>query len=141
MIDGLTQLMSLSLDRTPPADSVQITAATWINATTVGRDWDQQRDTRRIRSAFATLQATSDKWPSPRQFLAELPHVEQRAMGYEVKPLSPAEADARVAAIRQMLDEAQPFASKPVPRRLQTTTDRAATEAELSQHYNKASES
>jgi len=139
MIDGLTQLMSLSLDRTPPADSVQITAATWINATTAGREWDRERDTRRIRAAFATLQATSDKWPSPRHFLAALPHVEQRAMGYEVKPLSPAEAEARMAALRRMLDEAPPLVpDKRESPRMRTTTDAAATEAELAQHYGKA---
>jgi hypothetical protein len=127
--------MSLSLDRTPAADAVEITAATWIESTTIGRVWDKARDQPRIRAAFMTLATTCDSWPSPRRFLDALPRIEQRALGYEAKPLSPEECDARMAQLRRMLDEAPPLVSdKEVPRRLQTTTDTAAAERELRQH-------
>jgi len=103
ILDGLTKLMSLGLDRTPAADLVQITAATWIDATTSGHEWDQRRDTPRIRAAFSTLQRTRESWPAPRHFLDAMPRIEQRAIGYQVKPVTKEQADARLAEIREML--------------------------------------
>lgn len=134
IIDGLTKLMSLSLERTPAADMVQITAATWIDASTADRSWDQRRDTPRIRAAFSTLARTSLQWPAPRHFLDALPRVEQRAIGYEVKPLPPAEADARLAALRAELDAAP----KPAPKAESPKREGpplTEVEADLRQHY------
>lgn len=92
IIDGLTKLMSLSLDRTPASDLVQITAATWIDATSYDRDWQQERDTPRIRGAFSTLARTSDSWPSPRKFLEALPPPTQmRLAGTGERPFDPPE--------------------------------------------------
>lgn len=136
MIDGLTKLLSLSLDRTPAADSVQITAGTWINATTAGRSWDQSRDPPRIRAAFETLAATRETWPAPRHFLEALPAVEQKAIGYEVKPLSPEAAEARLSEIRRLLAEpVHDFvpAPEPKPEREQSL---AELETYLKTHYD-----
>jgi hypothetical protein len=138
MIDGLTKLMSLSLDRTPAADSVQITAATWIEATTTGRVWDQARDASRIRAAFSTLYSTSEKWPAPRHFLDALPRVEVRALDYEVKPASREDAQAAMARIREMLGESVPAFKHPVePTNRTLPEDREAIERELRQHYQR----
>jgi hypothetical protein len=133
ILDGLTKLMSLGLDRTPAADLVQITAATWIDATTSGHEWDQRRDTPRIRAAFSTLQRTRESWPAPRHFLDAMPRIEQRAIGYEVKPLTKEQADERVAEIKRLL--AEPRSEDPRPLRgpqFQTTPEqRNAAEREL----------
>lgn len=133
IIDGLTKLMSLGLDRTPAADLVQITAATWIDATTAGHEWDQTRDTTRIRAAFQTLARTRESWPGPRHFLDALPRVEQRALRYEVKPLTKEQADERLAELRRMLNEPLPEAPRPERGvKFDTTTEeRAAAERDL----------
>jgi len=138
LTNGLTKLVSLGLSWTPSHEVIDVTVGTWLEAVTIGREWDRERDTPRIRQAFVTLANTREAWPAPKHFLDALPRVEQRAVGYEIKPLSPAEADARLAGLRRMLDEAPPEAPRPIPRRLQTTTDTKAAEAELIQHYSKA---
>jgi hypothetical protein len=133
--NGLTKLASLGLSWTPNHDVIDVTVGTWLEAVTIGREWDEARDTPRIRQAFVTLANTREAWPAPKHFLDALPRVEQRSLSYETKPLSPAECDARMAQLRRMLDEAPPLVSdKEVPRRLQTTTDTAAAERELRQH-------
>lgn len=84
---------------------MQITAATWIEATTIGRQWDQARDTQRIRSAFSSLALTRESWPAPKHFLDALPRVEQAALAHEVRPASREEAAAAMKRIREMLAE------------------------------------
>jgi hypothetical protein len=137
VLTGLQKLCPLSLDGTPAAEVLPGTALSWHEAITTGRDWDRARDTSRIRAAFVTLANTRERWPAPKHFLDALPRVEQRALGYEVKPLTPEQAEARLAQIRSMLDQPLPEASgRELPRRLQTTTDTAATEAALREHYS-----
>jgi hypothetical protein len=137
VLTGLQKLCPLSLDGTPAAEVLPGTALSWHEAITTGRDWDKVRDAPRIRAAFITLANTRERWPAPKHFLDALPRVEQRAVGYEIKPLTPAEAERRVAELRRMLDEpaADTGCEREVPRRLQATTDLAATERELRQHY------
>jgi hypothetical protein len=136
VLTGLQKLCPLSLDRTPAAEVLPGTALSWHEAITAGRDWDKTRDTPRIRAAFTTLANTRETWPAPKHFLDALPRVEQRSLAYEVKPLPAAEADARLAALRAELDKPLPESGeRPVPRRMQTTTDVAAAERELRQHY------
>lgn len=112
MIDGLTKLMSLSLDRTPASDVLQITAATWIDAATWERAWERERDTARIRGAFATLSRTCDHWPSPKQFLAALPDSTQlRLAGAGERPVDPPE-------LREVLRTVTPEEVESAKRRL-----------------------
>lgn len=80
ILDGLTKLMSLSLDRTPAFDMIQMTAATWVEATTMRRVWDRDRDTTRIRAAFRTLALTREAWPMPRHFIDVLPQTKTMAL-------------------------------------------------------------
>lgn len=113
---------------------IEVTVGTWLEAVTVGRVWDKTRDTPRIRAAFVTLESTREAWPAPKHFLDALPRVEQRAMGYEVKPLSPAEADARLAALRAELDTPIPVEPKPsLPER--EGPPLGEVEQQLRQHY------
>lgn len=46
---------------------------TWVEALTAGRTWDQQRDTPRIRTAFASMVLSATRWPMPRDLLDALP--------------------------------------------------------------------
>jgi hypothetical protein len=122
---------------TPSYDVIDVTVGTWLEAVTIGREWEETRDAPRIRQAFVTLANSRESWPAPKHFLDALPRVEQRAMGYEVKPLTPEQADARMAHIRAMLDQPLPEASgREVPARLRNTTDVRATEAALREHYS-----
>lgn len=124
------------MDRTPATDLIDGTVLTWHEAVTTGRRWERERDTPRIRAAFVTLATTRESWPQPRHFLDALPRVEQQALGYEIKPLSPAEADRRLAEIRKMLDEPMP------DHRLEQKPERdgpplAEVEADLVRHYQR----
>ncbi len=91
------------MDRTPATDLIPGTVRAWHEAVTTGRDWDQGRDAPRIRAAFVTLAQTRESWPAPRHFLDALPRIEQAAIRYESKPLSPEEAKKRLDAIREEL--------------------------------------
>jgi hypothetical protein len=72
---GLQKLYPLSLDRTPAFDVIPGTALAWVEGLTYGREWDQQRDTPRLRAAFSRLLAEAERWPAPRELLAMLPET------------------------------------------------------------------
>lgn len=114
---------------------MQITAATWIDATTAGRQWDQARDTARIRAAFSTLAQTRDQWPAPRHFLDAIPRMEQKAIGYEVKPATPEQAAKALATIGKLLDVRMPNHRAPLTQT--PRADLAEAERELAKHYGK----
>lgn len=103
ILDGLSRLLCLGLDRTPAADMIAGTAAAWVEAVTAGRTFDEARDRPRFRAAFVSLAQTRESWPAPKHFLDALPRVEQAALGYEVKPASPEQAAAAMARINAML--------------------------------------
>lgn len=136
LLTGFQKLLCLGLDRTPASDLLQGTVLAWREAITAGRDWDEQRDAPRIRQAFVTLATARETWPAPRHFLDALPRIEQRALGYEVKPASPEQAQARLAEIRRVLDEPLPeHTPKPHQRVRSEGVDHDAIERELQQHY------
>lgn len=130
----MQKLYPLSLDRTPAAEILPGTAMAWLEAITTGRQWDRDRDADRIRAAFITLSQTREAWPQPKHFLDALPRVEQAAIGYEVKPLSKAEADARLAEIRRMLNAPMP-ALVPEQQRECERPPLSEVERDLQQHY------
>lgn len=103
ILDGLSRLLCLGMDRTPAADMIAGTAAAWVEAITTGRSFDEARDRPRFRAAFVTLAQTREMWPQPKHFLDALPRVEQVAIGYEVKPATPEQAAAAMARIEAML--------------------------------------
>lgn len=71
--EGFMGLMTLRLDGAPAADAVTKTVDIWLIALGKGRKWDEGQDTQRIKSTFETLFATCERWPSPAQFLRDLP--------------------------------------------------------------------
>ncbi len=79
------------------------TAAAWVEAITTGREFDERRDRPRFRAAFVTLAQTRESWPSPKHFLDALPRIEQQAISYEVKPVSPEQAARILADLRQQV--------------------------------------
>ena len=80
ILDGLSQLLCLSLDRTPAADMIAGTAMGWHRAVTDDRVWDQQLDTPRFRKAFTNLIKNRRQWPSPADFMEAMPPREQLAL-------------------------------------------------------------
>lgn len=125
----------MGLDRTPAADLVQITAATWIEATTANTHWERERDTPRIRQAFATLARTREQWPAPRHFMDAVPRIELKAIARQYRPASPevvAQARAEMEAwLREMETKPEP---KPEPPKREGPP-LTEVEAELARHY------
>lgn len=73
MIDGLTMLLTLRLSGSPAADTVAATAQTWSRVLAHGRAWDETRDVPRFQTAFMVLANEISRWPSPKDFLDNLP--------------------------------------------------------------------
>lgn len=73
VIDGLTMLLTLRLAGTPAADTAAATAQTWSRVLAHGRDWDEVRDVKRFQTAFMVLANEMSRWPSPKDFLDNLP--------------------------------------------------------------------
>lgn len=72
MANGLQRLLVLSLQNTPPADTIKLTAAVWCDTVWPHTQWEDT-DVHRIETAFQSLCRHSDRWPTPRQFLDCLP--------------------------------------------------------------------
>lgn len=140
LLNGLTKLLSLGLDRTPASDVIEVTVGTWHEAITTGRKFDEARDAPRIRAAFVTLAQTIERWPQPKHFLDAMPRVEQAAISYEVKPLPPEEAAQRLADIRRILDEPMPQHNAQAVKPAREGPSNAQVEAELRTHYAKQQE-
>lgn len=103
ILTGMQKLLCLGLERQPAAEVLPGTAAAWVEALTVKRAWDRERDTPRIRSAFVTLAKQRRSWPLPADFDEALPRLEpnERRLG---RPLaSPAHVKRMIAEITQML--------------------------------------
>lgn len=70
---GLTSILSLRLEGTPPEDTVGATSSIWSRALWKGRVWDEAADKQRIGEAFRQLAISCSRWPSPSAFLEYLP--------------------------------------------------------------------
>lgn len=75
IIDGLTRMALLSLDRTPAMDLIEGTVGVWVDALSSSRNWDRERDVPRINAAFRCLESTVNIWPSPAKFLEVMPPI------------------------------------------------------------------
>lgn len=73
IISGIQRLLSLSLDGTPAAKTITLTAATWADVLWHNRQWDATLDETRIAEAFRQLAMRADRWPAPKQLLLVLP--------------------------------------------------------------------
>lgn len=128
---GLSKLLCLRLEGTPPADMIEGTAQAWLEALTHRRAWDSERDTPRVREAFTTLLRTSRRWPSIPDFDAALPRLEQ-VPALPAAPADPERAERSIAEARALIGAKPPAPPAPEPR-----VDLAATEAELRRHYDR----
>lgn len=80
ILDGLSQLISLSLEGTPALELAPITAQTWAKALwrqPVG--WNRDEDLWRLESAFTALPMRLEKnrFPSPKELYLALPERKQ----------------------------------------------------------------
>lgn len=140
ILDGLSKLLCLSLERTPASDLIEGTAAMWVETLADGMKWERERDAPRIRKAFATLAKTRTTWPAPLHFREALPAIEQKAIGYEVKPVSREESLQIIARLRAEIGEDVDDVTQPVPalRSRVSPEQKAAAEAELQKRYGSA---
>lgn len=111
------------------------TAHAWLEAVTNGREFKPERDTSRLRAAFRTLANTRETWPAPKHLIDALPRIEQSAIGYEVKPASPEEAERALAEIRELLGKKAMPTFKPPVKSETTPEERATHEDALRRHY------
>lgn len=103
ILDGLSKLLCLGLDRTPASDLIAGTAMAWGEALTLGKVWDQQLDAPRFRRAFVALAATRKTWPSPSDFMDNLPPRQQLALTKQHIPANPEHAKRKIAEIARSL--------------------------------------
>jgi hypothetical protein len=103
IMDGLSKLLCLGLDRTPASDMIEGTAMMWVESLSDGRVWDQQLDAPRFRKAFVILARTRTSWPAPVHFLEAIPPREQLALTKQPIPADPERAAAAIAEVERML--------------------------------------
>jgi hypothetical protein len=112
ILDGLSKLLCLGLDRTPASDMIAGTAMMWHAAITDGRVWDEKLDAERFRRAFIVLAQRRRTWPAPADFIEALPARAQLVLTKQPIPANPARAAAALREVEAMLKprRAQPDA-------------------------------
>lgn len=103
ILDGLSRLLCLNLDRTPASDLIEGTVTVWCEAICEGRYWSPSLDAPRFQAAFRKLAQVSTKWPSPAEFLAAIPAREQLAIKRETTKASPEQAQRHFEALGKLL--------------------------------------
>lgn len=103
ILDGLSKLLCLGLDRTPASDLIAGTAMAWTEALTLNKQWDPQLDAPRFRKAFVHLAQTRKQWPTPSDFLEHLPRREQLALTKQYIRPDPAKAKAIIDRLAREL--------------------------------------
>lgn len=138
ILDGLSKLLCLSLERSPAADMIAGTAAAWVEAVTFGREWVESRDRPRFRAAFVTLANTREQWPAPKHFIEAMPAAPSPlALVRDRRPADPEVARKAVERITALLGEVVHPMPKARVERETTAEQRQQIEAELLQHYAK----
>lgn len=75
----------------------------WHEALTLGKEWDERLDAPRFRRAFVALAATRKTWPSPSDFLENLPRREQLALKKQYIKPDPAKVQAVIDGLAREL--------------------------------------
>ena len=102
IVSGVQQLHVLSLQGTPAAETVTLTAQVWIDTLwNMPRSWDEDRDAPRLRDAFRSIAQRVDRWPAPKAVLDNMPNAAPVPLLTEEPKSDP----VRVAAYRQQLRE------------------------------------
>lgn len=102
---GLAKLLVLRLPGAPWEEEAEYTQQTWIEVlweAPIG--WEAERDTTRLRAAFARLARQAERWPAPRQLLDLLPDRPQQAR-LPKPPMSAARREQNRARLREMMSE------------------------------------
>lgn len=103
ILDGLSKLLCLGLERTPASDMIDGTALAWCEALSNGRVWDRDLDAPRFRSAFVMLARTRTAWPAPIHFVDALPPRQQLALTKQPTPADPRRSAAAISEVLSML--------------------------------------
>lgn len=139
ILDGLSKLLCLSLERSPAADMIAGTAAAWVEAVTFGRKWVESRDRQRFRAAFITLANTREQWPAPKHFIEAMPAAPAPlALAREHKPASSGAAARAAEAVAAILGDVVKTMPAARVERESSAEQRRRTEVELSRHYGKS---
>lgn len=97
ILDGLSVLLCLGLDRTPASDLIAGTAMAWTRALADGRVWERGLDAPRFRAAFLRLSKNRRSWPAPADFLEAIPP--RNTLAITKQPIKAAPDRARRAAL------------------------------------------
>lgn len=74
----------MSLPGCPSAETLPLTAQTWVDDLWVAKAWDRQQDEQRLAATFRVLRSHCERWPTLRQFLDVLPRREpQQALEHK----------------------------------------------------------
>lgn len=103
ILDGLSRLLCLGLDRTPASDLIEGTALMWVDALTDGKVWDQAMDAPRFRKAFVKLSQIRRQWPAPADFMEVIPPREQLAITKQPIKANPERAEQAARELASFL--------------------------------------
>lgn len=101
VMTGLQKLISLSLANTPAMETIELTAASWMEVLRSQR-WSEDQDQWRVQAAFLHLMKDSDRWPAPRNLLDRLP-PRQPQKALPAPEMSPEQVAENLRRIREML--------------------------------------
>lgn len=129
-------MLSLRLNGCPPDDMIELTARTWLETVTDGREWERGRDEPRMRAAFVTLAKTRESWPAPKHFLEAIPPVEPlKAIAKEHRPATAEERAKHAEWLRQQMRTVVKDVPPAKVERETTPEQRERIGADLRAHY------
>jgi hypothetical protein len=101
LLTGFQKLYCLGLERTPAAEILPGTAKVWVETLSERFDWNQNRDTDRIRRSFVILAGTRLQWPLPQHFMDAMPDPDAQPR-IERKPDIPESREARMRRLEDL---------------------------------------
>lgn len=74
LVECLQYTLTLRLDYAPAADAIEGTMMAWQTTfDNLPWAWDEERDSQRLKQAFATFWANAERFPTPRLIIDSLP--------------------------------------------------------------------
>lgn len=105
VVDGVQRLHVLSLQGTPAAETVTLTAQVWIDTLWhTPRRWQEARDLPRLQEAFRTIAGRAERWPAPRAVLDNLPRAPDLPQ-LPAPKADPARVARELAQIRKLVPQ------------------------------------
>ena len=137
----IERLKLLRLEGEPLAEAMGKVTRIWGETLAEYQRWDPARDTPRLHRGFATLAATSERWPAPAHLLTALPVIPpQTSLPPPLPEMSEAKRRAnlrRMAALFGSLKKQSPPRRQPRPNThapALTAAEEEALLAELKQY-------